>query len=127
MSERKPLVLVVEDDPGVRGLLAELMAGQGYEVVTARDGLEGLVKLELRHPSLVILDIRMPDVEGDRVLAEMRADVRTRSVPVVVVSGVAEAHRRFDPLVGRANVFPKPFDVDALVRRVGELLGEGAG
>jgi chemosensory pili system protein ChpA (sensor histidine kinase/response regulator) len=126
MSTGRHLVLVVEDDPTVRGLLTELLSSAGYEVVAARDGLEGLVKLEARNPALLVLDIVMPDVSGERLLEEMRADERLRGVPVIVVSGLPDAHRRFDEVVGRENVVRKPFDPDALLRRVGTLLGARA-
>ncbi len=126
MTDRPPLILVVEDDPGIRELLETLMQLQRYEVVTARDGLEGLLKLEFRRPSLVILDIMMPNVDGTRVLAEARSDVRLRNVPIIIVTGRADAHETFDEVVGPENVFPKPFDADALLHRVAELLAGGS-
>ncbi|MBI4729179.1 MAG: response regulator [Acidobacteria bacterium] len=127
MSARAPLVLVVEDDPSVLGLIALLMESAGYEVLTARDGLEGLVRLELRRPALMILDIMMPYVEGGRVLEEIRADARLSGVPVIVVSGRHDVHEAFDPLVGAENVFAKPFRPEDLVRRAAALLAPKGG
>jgi DNA-binding response OmpR family regulator len=121
-----PLVLVVEDDDEVRRLIEVTMRMQEWDVVGARDGLEGLVKLEFRSPSVVILDVMMPNVSGDRMLSQMRSDERLQSVPVVIVTGRADAHATFDGLVGAANVFPKPFNGDALVARVAELIGHSA-
>jgi CheY-like chemotaxis protein len=122
-----PLILVVEDDPSVRSLLRTLMEGEGYDVVTADDGLEGLLKAEFRHPSLIILDIMMPNVDGERVLDEMRTREGLAGVPVLIVTGRADAHAAFDPLVGARNVIPKPFDPDLLTGRVADLLaGKGA-
>ena len=90
MSDRKPLILVVEDDPSVQNLLRVLLEAEGYEVIHAEDGLEGLVKIELQHPSLVILDLMMPNVTGDRVIDEIRGDVRLNRVPLIVaVSALA--------------------------------------
>jgi len=123
MSERRPLVLIVEDDPSVQDLLSLLIQGEGYDVITALDGLEGLVKLELQHPSLVILDLMMPNVSGDRVIEEIRDDPRIKSVPILVVSGRHDVHETFDPVLGRANVFAKPLDPQVLLQRIGELLG----
>ena len=124
MDPRRPLVLIVEDDETIRNLLEVMMEMQNYEVICARDGLEGLLKLEFRRPSVVILDVMMPNVDGARVLEEIRADVRLRNVPVVVVTGKAEAHRQFDNLVGRENVIMKPFDPEVLAHRVAELLAD---
>lgn len=124
MSERKPLILVVEDDPSVQDFLGLILRDDGYEVIQARDGLEGLVKLELQHPSLVILDLMMPNVTGDRVIQEVREDPRIAGVPIIVVSGRHDVHETFDEVLGPENVFAKPLDPDQLLRRVEDLLGK---
>lgn len=122
-----PLILIVEDDPTVQGLLRTLMETEGYDTMTAADGLEGLLKAEIRHPSIIILDIMMPNVDGERVLEEMRANKDLADVPVLIVTGRADAHIAFDPLVGDRNVITKPFDPDELTDRVAALLaGKGA-
>lgn len=122
MSERRPLILVVEDDESVQSLMQLLLTSEGYEVVAAKDGLEGLVKLDREHPSLVILDLMMPNVSGDRMFEELRSDPRLKDVPIIVVSGRHDVHGTFDPLIGPANVFPKPIDPAALIDRVAEIL-----
>jgi CheY-like chemotaxis protein len=67
-------VLVVEDDPSVRGLLHTLLTAEGYDVSTASDGLAGLVKAAQTLPDLILLDLMMPDLGGVRVLEELRED-----------------------------------------------------
>ena len=124
MTER-PLILIVEDDPTVQGLLATLMHGEGYDTVTAADGLEGLLKAEFRKPALIILDVMMPNVDGERVVDELSTRADLGRIPVVVVTGRADAHEAFDRVIGRENVFPKPFDADALTGRVAALLAHG--
>jgi two-component system OmpR family response regulator len=119
----KPLILIVEDDPTVSGLLEQLMQMEGYDTATAKDGLEGLLKAEFRHPSLILLDVMMPNVDGERVLDELRGS-KFGHVPVVIVTGRADAHDAFDPVVGHDNVITKPFDATALARRVAERLNE---
>lgn len=126
MSDRKPLILVVEDDPSVQNLLRVLLEAEGYEVIHAEDGLEGLVKMELQHPSLVILDLMMPNVTGDRVIDEIRGDPRLNRVPLLVVSGRHDVHESFDDLLGKDNVFAKPLDPTGLLGRIAELLGEAS-
>jgi DNA-binding response OmpR family regulator len=123
MTDRKPLILVVEDDPSVQNLLTILLEGEGYEVITARDGLEGLVKVELQHPSLMLLDLMMPNVSGERVLEEIKSDPRLSSVPILVVSGRHDVHEAFDDVLGRDNVFTKPLEPGRLLGRIAELLG----
>jgi len=126
MSERRPLVLVVEDDPSVQNLITMMLEGEGYEVITARDGLEGLVKIELQRPSAVILDLMMPNISGDRVMQELHSDPRLKGVPVLIVSGRHDAHDTFDPVLGKDNVFAKPVDFSLLLGRLAEVMGDGA-
>ena len=122
MTDRKPLILVVEDDPSVQGFLSVLLEGDGYEVEVARDGLEGLVQMEISRPNLVLLDIMMPNVSGERVLREIQNDPRLRNVPVIVVSGKHDVHEIFDPVLGADRVFTKPFEPQSLLDRISEVL-----
>lgn len=116
-------VLVVEDDPSVRGLLQTLLAAEGYEVVTASDGLAGLVKATSAPPELVLLDLMMPDLGGARVLEEMRDDPDLADVPVIVVTGKVDAVPGMRVLLGEDNVFLKPFAVGELLSRVAAVTG----
>ena len=116
-------MLVVEDDPSVRGLLQTLLSAEGYEVVTASDGLAGLVKATSNHPSLVLLDLMMPDLGGVRVLEEMRDDPELADIPVIVVTGKIDAIPSMRELLGEENVFLKPFAVGELLSRVAEVTG----
>jgi CheY-like chemotaxis protein len=118
-----PFVLVVEDDPSVRGLLQTLLTAEGYEVGTASDGLAGLVKASAQHPSLILLDLMMPDLGGIRVLEEMRGDPQLRDIPVVVVTGKVDAVPGLREVLGEANVFAKPFAVAELLDRVLTITG----
>ena len=116
-------VLVVEDDPSVRGLLQTLLSAEGYQVATASDGLAGLVKASSQPPALVLLDLMMPDLGGVRVLEEMRDDPELAQVPVIVVTGKLDAIASMRELLGEDNVFLKPFAVRELLARVGDLTG----
>jgi DNA-binding response OmpR family regulator len=116
-------VLVVEDDPSVRGLLQTLLSAEGYDVVTASDGLAGLVKATSSHPALVLLDLMMPDLGGVRVLEEMRDDPELADIPVVVVTGKVDAVPGMRAVLGDDNVFVKPFAVAELLARVADVTG----
>jgi CheY-like chemotaxis protein len=124
MSE--PHVLVVEDDPSVRGLLQTLLVAEGYDVAVASDGLAGLVKASSQRPALILLDLMMPDLGGVRVLEELRGDPGLADIPVVVVTGKIDAIPAMEAVLGRENVFAKPFGVAELLARVAEVTG-GAG
>ena len=112
----EPTVLVVEDDRGVRDLLVTVLAAEGFDVRTAKDGLEGLLKLRMWSPDAVVLDIMMPDVGGLRVLDELAAE--HAEIPVIVVTGKPDAVDQATARLGPENVFPKPFDVDELIARI---------
>jgi len=116
-------VLVVEDDPSVRGLLHTLLTSEGYDVSTASDGLAGLVKAASTHPALILLDLMMPDLGGVRVLEELRADPVLAGTPVIVVTGTLEQVPGIQAQLGEDTVLLKPFAVAELLHRVGELTG----
>ena len=123
--ERPPLVLVVEDDKGVRDLIDTVLTSEGFEVRTARDGLEGLLKLRMLKPAALVLDIMMPDVGGLRVLDELAED--HADVPVIVVTGKPQAAEESRKRLGAENVFDKPFDLDDFVNRIRTVSGMEAG
>ncbi len=114
----KKVVLLVEDDDAVRKLVRISLELSDYEVVEAKDGLEGLLMLDMHHPDAVILDLMMPDVGGERMLTQLRATPETRQVPVVIITGKPEVAPEVIGLVGEDNFFPKPFDTDQLIQRV---------
>ena len=116
-------ILVGEDDPSVRGLLQTLLSAEGYEVATASDGLDGLVKVTAAPTALVVLDLMMPDLGGVRVLEEMRDDPELADIPVIVVTGKIDAIPSMKELLGEDNVFLKPFAVAELLERVGDVTG----
>jgi DNA-binding response OmpR family regulator len=116
-------VLVVEDDPSVRGLLQTLLAAEGYEVTTASDGLAGLVKAAAVQPQLILLDLMMPDLGGVRVLEELQDDPQLAGTPVIVVTGKQDAVPSMRDLLGEDYVFLKPFAVAELLHRVSEVTG----
>ena len=116
-------VLVVEDDPSVRGLLHTLLSAEGYDVATASDGLAGLVKATASKPALILLDLMMPDLGGVRVLEELRDDPELADTPVIVVTGKIDAVPGMRALLGDDNVFVKPFAVAELLTRVGDVTG----
>jgi DNA-binding response OmpR family regulator len=113
----------VEDDPSVRGLLQTLLAAEGYDVATASDGLAGLVKVSTRRPSLILLDVMMPDLGGLRVIEELNSDPELAGIPVIVVTGKADAVPALSAQLGEDSVFAKPFGVAELLARVAEVTG----
>ena len=116
-------VLLVEDNDSVRQLIHVLLEGEGYEIIEAADGVDGLAKAESDQPDLMILDLMMPDVDGERVLQQLQADPTLSEIPVLVVSGRYEAVERLRQQIGEENIFPKPFEPTRLMDRIGDLIG----
>ena len=117
-------VLIVEDEEAVRELEAFILEQQGYEVITARDGLEGLAKAEFKKPDLILLDLMMPDVSGGRMFDEMQQHPATAGIPIVVVTGKPDAHEIFDSQIGPENVVMKPFEAESLLARIRQHIGD---
>ena len=121
MADKKK-VLLVEDDESVRQLVRVTLQMNDYEVVEAEDGLEGLLMLDMHKPDAVVLDLMMPDVGGERMLAQLRATEATKRTPVVIITGKPEVAPEVIGLVGRESFFPKPFDPDAIIARLQTML-----
>jgi DNA-binding response OmpR family regulator len=117
-------VLIVEDEEAVRELEKFILEQQGYDVMEARDGLEGLAKAEFKKPDLILLDLMMPDVSGGRMFDEMQTHPTTAGIPIVVVTGKPDAHEEFDDQIGPDNVIMKPFEADTLLGRIRDHIGD---
>jgi DNA-binding response OmpR family regulator len=117
------LVMVVDDDPVIRDLLAAFLRQRGYRVLTAKDGAAALTVAEERPPSLVVLDIYLPDMNGVTVLRELRA--RNYLGAVIVLSGSREERLLKEMLnMGAVELLAKPFELErlALAIEVGLIL-----
>jgi CheY-like chemotaxis protein len=117
-------VLVVDDDDNIRRLICINLELAGFEVDTARDGLEALERVALRRPDVVTIDQKMPGLDGVGVVETLRADPAARFLPIVMVSAHAQAG---DAERGyRAGVdayLTKPFEPEELVATVRRLAG----
>lgn len=118
-------VLVVEDHSSVRTLFRVVLETEGYRVAEAEDGDAALEVAESLLPDLILLDLMMPRMDGERVIEKMYENVNLRSTPVIVVTAKEEAMDRVTEIVGRENVFVKPFDQDQVLERIKELIGPG--
>ena len=116
-------VLLLEDNPSVRELIKVLLETEGYAIIEASDGQDGLNKAESMKPDLMILDLMMPGLDGENVLRTMRRHSKLSKVPVLVVSGKYESLDALRNLIGHENIFPKPFEPSRMLDRIGELIG----
>jgi DNA-binding response OmpR family regulator len=110
-------VLVVDDDPAIRGLVADALRGEGYVVDLAAHGREALDAMRANRPATVILDLMMPIMDGFAFLEECHRQHLCADVPIVVISAVQDLLRRIYEMPVTACI-AKPFDLDDLVRTV---------
>jgi PAS domain S-box-containing protein len=118
-------VLVVDDEPDSRVLIQHFLEEFGCQVFTAADGAEGLKMARLHKPDLMTLDLIMPDMTGWEVLKRLKADRSLRTIPVVVVSVVANEGR--GRLLGAVDLVTKPFEREDLLRVLWRNLGRRRG
>ena len=120
---RKPLVLVVDDQPTNIKLLEQVLAGSGYGVVTAASGREALEKVAGHNPDLVLLDVVMPQMSGYEVCRTLRADRATALLPIVMVTALDPIEERVKGIEAGADDFlGKPINQAELFARVRSLL-----
>ncbi len=117
--QRRPRVLVVDDEPDLVDLVSMNLTTAGYDVIHATDGLEGLHAARAEQPDLVILDVMMPEMSGVEVARRLRADPRTASTPVLMLTARASEGDQVSGLAAGADDYiTKPFSMRVLLARV---------
>ena len=125
-------ILVVDDEPNVVAYLETLLQDNGYDTVSAANGLEGMEKVRDEKPDLITLDISMPEESGVRFFRELKEDPDLSGIPVIIVTGVTgyggkpedfqkfiSSRKKIPPPEG---FVPKPIDRDELLKGVTSLL-----
>jgi CheY-like chemotaxis protein len=117
-------VLVVEDEQPVQQLVADLLEDEGYHVMVASDGAQGLALAQAERPDLVVTDLMMPVMTGVELCRRLKSNERTRQVPIVVMSAAGASQARG---LGADAFLAKPFDLEALLALVVSYVGPGYG
>jgi CheY-like chemotaxis protein len=115
-----PRVLVIDDDPGIRQVVSFVLSDEGYDVDEASDGARALETIERRHPDLILLDMKMPVMDGWEFARRYRARYGSRAAIVVVTAATDAALRGAD--VDADDFLAKPFDLDALIECVARTM-----
>jgi len=113
-------VLIIDDEPQIRKFLRISLASQGYRVLESTDGRDGLARAALEQPDLVVLDLGLPDMDGQEVLGELRSWTRVPVIVLSVRSSEAEKVRALD--AGANDYVTKPFGIQEFLARVRALL-----
>lgn len=123
-------ILVVDDDPDILDAVTMILESQGYEVVSARDGIEGLATLKAENPDLLILDLLMPKMDGFAVCKELQDPrwSKYKNIPILMLTSVREeaSRRRYELETGLEldvdDYVEKPMSPDILLERVSKLM-----
>ena len=114
-------ILVVDDDSDIRNLLSDFLAKQGYEVILARNGHEAIDIAANDNPQMILLDVRMPGLDGIATCTRLKAERQTRSIPVIMATGFTD--RLTAALqAGADDLVTKPFHLLDLLIRVKSML-----
>ena len=115
----RPTVLLVEDEPAQRELLAYNLEAEGFDVMTADNGEDGLILVDENDPDLIVLDWMMPQLSGIEVCRRLKSNSKTRHIPVIMLSARAEEVDRVRGLeTGADDYVVKPYSVIELMARV---------
>lgn len=118
-------LLIVEDDPEMQEFYKDMLKGEPFVVTLASNAEDGLKKIKGKKYDLIILDILMDGLTGDRLFALLRKDVRYRNVPVIMASSLEEKTYRCFQALGNVSFLEKPFNKERLLGEIEKGLGSG--
>ena len=116
-------ILIVEDDPSVLRAISHMLEKEGYSVLTAMNGLEGLKKAKEENPDLLVLDVMLPGIDGFEICHRLRAESQTAKLPILMLSAKGQAADRSTGLeVGANEYLTKPVERTVLLSKIEALL-----
>lgn len=125
-TDRKPRILIVDDEPDLVSVLRFGLEVEGFEVLEANDGEQGLAMAREQSPDLMVLDLMLPRMDGYKVCRALKFDERYRRMPIFILSARSgETDRRLALDLGADEFVTKPYDMKQLVARIRERLGQG--
>jgi len=114
-----PLVMVVDDSLTVRKITSRMLIREGFEVATAKDGVDGLQQLQDIQPDIILLDIEMPRMDGFEFARNVRADLKARDIPIIMItSRTADKHRNRAMELGVNEYMGKPYQEEQLLAMI---------
>jgi DNA-binding response OmpR family regulator len=126
MSQDRPRILIVDDEPDLLAVLTLGLEAEGYEVLTASDGEQGLAMARQSQPDLVLLDLMLPRMDGYKVCRALKFDERYRRIPIFILSArTGDTDRRLALELGADEYHTKPYDLRALLERIRQRVAAG--
>jgi DNA-binding response OmpR family regulator len=121
-------ILIVDDEEDALQMLEKRLTSEGYSVITATNGADAIGLALLQQPDIIILDVLMPEMEGEEVAAKLKEYPRTKNIPLIYLTAMftKEEEDRFRSKPTGNVIFVKPLDTDRLLERIKKILcGEG--
>lgn len=116
-------VLLVDDEEGFLSVIREALEIRGFDVVTAKSAIEAGLELSSKKPDLILMDLRMPGIDGLQACAAIKNNTGTSNIPVMIVSAIAdESEIKRANKMGISGYFVKPVDIEKLVKRIKNVL-----
>ena len=120
-------VLIIEDAKHVVMMLESRLRANGYEVISAYDGEQGLERAQKEKPDLIIMDIMLPKLTGDEVCKKLKQDKELATIPIIVLTALARRQDiKLAEQLGVDAYITKPFMPDVLLSKIGELIGKNS-
>ena len=123
MTDKKFRVLLVDDEPSIVKMVGKRLEVEGFDVLIAMDGQEGLTKAQTEHPALIILDLMLPKLNGYEVCTMLKQDTRYQKIPIVMFSAKAQdKDEKLGMECGADAYVRKPFRAQELIETIRSLL-----
>lgn len=118
-------ILIVEDDPKNLTLVRDLLQVSGYVTIEATNGRQGVALVKARQPSLILMDIQLPEMDGIEATRILKADIATQKIPIIALTSYAMKEDREKAFqVGFDDYLPKPIDIHEFLKKVADFLSE---
>ena len=120
----KPRILLVDDEPSIVKMVGKRLEVEGFDVIVAMDGQDGLAKAQTEHPDLLILDLMLPKLNGYEICTMLKQDTRYQKIPIVLFTAKAQDKDEKLGMECGANAYVrKPFRAQELIEKMRTLLG----
>ena len=116
-------ILLVDDEEGFLSVIKEALEIRGFDIVTAKSAIEAGLELSSKKPDLILMDIKMPGIDGLQACAAIKKNPDTAAIPLIIISAISdESEIKKAYKTGVVEYFVKPVDIEKLVNRINEIL-----
>ena len=116
-------ILIVDDEEGLLALLRQALEERGYEVATAANAIDAGIEISGNLPALILMDIKMPGIDGFQACEALKKNPKTKDVPIIVISALSdESDINKAKKIGIADYFVKPIDIEKLISRIKAII-----